>query len=105
MRKRWSLLLAAALALLPAWRGAAHPYASGMTNLGGAISWVLNEPATDVKIIFDDGKTTNDLGGAPAVGSNTFALGNHTNYAIVVYKAGSNALNQISSDNNLYNNF
>ena len=76
-----------------------------MTNKGGIISWVLNESATDVKIIFDLGKTTNDLGSAPVVGTNTFSLSTHTNFAIVVYNAGSGALNQISSDANINNNF
>ncbi len=86
-------------------RADAHPYASGITNSGGIISWVLNEPATDVKILFDNGTVTNALGSAPVVGTNTFALAGHTNFSIVVYKTGANALNQISSDNNIFNNF
>lgn len=83
----------------------AHPYASGVTNQSGTISWVLNEPATDVKIIFDNGTVTNDLGSTPVMGTNTFSLAAHTNFSIVVFKVGSNALNQISSDDNVYNNF
>lgn len=85
-------------------RVGAHPYASGVTNKNGTISWVLNEKATDVKLVFDNGKTTNDLGSAPVVGTNTFSVGSHTNFAIVVYNAGSGALTQISSDNNVNNN-
>jgi hypothetical protein len=91
--------------LLPVGRVAANPYASGVTNKSGIISWVLNESATDVKIIFDNGKTTNDLGSSPVVGTNAFNAGSHTNFAIVVYKAGSGALAQISSDANVNNNF
>src|ERR1039457_4334443 len=83
----------------------AHPYASGLTNNNGVISWVLNEAATDVKVTFDNGSTTVDYGPGLAVGANNFALGTHSNFSIVVYKVGSNALNQISSDANVYNNF
>src|SRR5215469_14622073 len=105
MNKRRFFLAAIILVALLALRAGAHPYASGITNQGGVISWVLNEPATDVKILFDNGTVTNDLGSAPVMGVNTFNLGAHTNFAIVVYKVGSNALNLISSDVNVYNNF
>jgi len=105
MKTRHLLLPAVCLGLLLALCARAHPYASGLTNESGAISWVLNESATDVKILFDNGTLTNDLGSAPIVGTNTFSIGSHTNFSIVVYKVGSNALNQISSDNNVYNNF
>jgi len=93
------------LVLLPVARVAAHPYASGVTNKSGTISWVLNESATDVKIIFDNGTSTNDLGSAPVVGTNKFSLSTHTNFAISVYKAGSGALTQINNDNDVYDNF
>ena len=83
----------------------AHPYASGLTNNNGLITWVLNEPASDVKVVFDNGATANDYGSGLAAGANVFALGTHTNFSIVVYKVGSNALNQISSDSGIYNNF
>lgn len=99
------LAFAIGIFLLPALRLAAHPYASGVTNANGTISWVLNESATDVKIIYDNGTTTNDLGSTPVVGTNTFRVGGHTNFAIVVYKAGTGALTQISSDDNINNNF
>lgn len=104
MKFRPSFLTTVWVGLLLAATANAHPYASGITNQGGTISWVLNESATDVKIIFDKGAVTNDLGAAPLVGQNTFSLGSHTNFAIVVFKAGSNQLTQISSDLNFYNN-
>ncbi len=91
--------------MLLTFRADAHPYASGVTNQAGIVSWVLNESATDVKILFDNGTLTNDLGATPVMGTNTFNLASHTNFSIVVYKVGSNALNQISSDANFYNNF
>ncbi|HZQ46331.1 MAG TPA: hypothetical protein VFC07_04910, partial [Verrucomicrobiae bacterium] len=105
MKTRCLFLWAVCLGLILPLCADAHPYASGVTNAGGVISWVLNEPATDVKIIFDNGMLTNDLGSAPVVGQNAFNLGSHTNFSIVVFKVGSNALNQISSDANIYNNF
>src|SRR5580692_7050982 len=105
MKIRHSLLLVICFTILAAWKTDAHPYASGITNQSGTISWVLNETATDVKILFDNGTVTNDLGSTPVVGQNTFPLGAHTNFSIVVYKLGSNALTQISSDENFYNNF
>ena len=105
MKTRRPLLRVICLCLLMTLRAGAHPYASGVTNNSGAISWVLNEPATDVKILFDNGTVTNDLGSAPVMGTNTFSLTGHTNFSIVVYKVASNALNQISSDNTILNNF
>ena len=65
----------------------------------------MNESATDVKILFDNGTATSDLGSAPVVGTNTFSFTGHTNFSIVVFKIGSNALNQISSDANANNSF
>ena len=105
MNIRNSLLPVICFTVLAAWKADAHPYASGITNKSGVITWVLNEPATDVKILFNNGTVTNDLGSAPVVGKNTFSLGVYTNYSIVVFKVGSNAVNQISSDLNLYDNF
>ena len=102
---RYLFLFAVGLGFLPVLRTGAHPYASGITNQSGVITWVLNEPATDVQILFDNGTVTNDLGSTPVVGQNSFNLGSHANFSIVVYKLGSNTLTQISSDLNLYNNF
>ncbi len=74
-----------------------HPYASGLTNSAGTIKFVLNEAADDVKVVFDGGTATNDLG-ALSSGVQSFALGAHTSYAIVVSKTGSGVINQISVD-------
>src|SRR5271154_5931489 len=105
--KNLRLYCAAALFLIlfGALQAGAHPYASGITNKNGTVSWVLNEPATDVKVVFDNGTLTNDLGSAPVVGTNTFSFAGHTNFSIVVFKIGSNAITQISSDANVHNSF
>src|SRR5213076_2590878 len=68
----------------------AHPYASGITNNGGTISFILNENADSVKVAFDSMSVTNDLtpAGQTNRGVNSFALGTHTDFAIIVSKAG-----------------
>ncbi len=75
----------------------AHPYASGITNNAGSISFVLNENADNVLVIFDGGGlgNTNNLG-ALSRGVNSFSLGSHTSYSIVVSKAGTGTPSQIS---------
>src|ERR1700722_4946036 len=92
----WKLAIASVAAAVIAFSANAHPYASGITNNSGTISFVLNEAADDVKVVFNGG-TTNDLGGL-AAGVQSFALGAHTSYSIVVSKNGSGVINQISVD-------
>src|SRR5207249_5515815 len=75
----------------------AHPYASGLTNAGGTIRYILNESASDVKVAFDNGSVTNVLG-AESAGVQSFSLGAHTNFSIIVSKNGSGAVSQISVD-------
>src|SRR5437016_6156631 len=48
-----------------------HPYASGLTNSAGTIKFVLNEAADSVKVAFDNGTSTNDLGTLASLGSST----------------------------------
>lgn len=95
---RWLLSCAAVVLFaltIPVAKAA--PYACEVTNVAGNVQFYLGESANDVSVIFDDGAATNDLG-ALAAGSNSFALGVHTNYAIVVSKAGTGAWGQISVD-------
>src|SRR5262245_9373933 len=75
----------------------AHPYASGITNSAGTIKYILNESADNVKIDFDNGTVTNDLGTLPR-GAQSFNLAGHTNFSILVSKTGSNLVTQISVD-------
>jgi hypothetical protein len=76
----------------------ASPYASGITNAGGTIKFYLNETANSVKVAFDNNTVTNDLSplGQTNVGVNSFSLGSHTNFSIIVYKVGSGVPSQIS---------
>src|SRR4051812_7604548 len=63
----------------------ATPYASAVTNSAGTISFILNENPDSVKVLFDNGSSTNDLG-ALLKGPQSFTLDAHTNYQIVVSK-------------------
>lgn len=95
---RWLLSCAAvALLILTVQTVKATPYACEVTNVAGNVQFYLGESADDVKVIFDDGALTNDLG-ALSAGPNSFAVGSHTNYAIVVSKTGSGIWHQISVD-------
>jgi hypothetical protein len=82
----------------------AHPYASGITNNTGTISFILNESADSVRVAFDNYTSTNNLG-ALAAGVQSFGLGTHTNYAIIVSKAGIGVPFLISADSNRLLNF
>jgi photosystem II stability/assembly factor-like uncharacterized protein len=92
-------LLAVAVPWLAALNAKAHPYASGVTNVAGRINFILNENAGDVKILFDNGTVTNDLG-ALSRGQQPFNLSPHTNFSIVVSNAGSGVFAQTSVDSN-----
>ena len=77
----------------------ATPYASGITNAAGTIKFFLNESnVTSIYVLFDNGTVSNNLSalGQTNVGVNSFSLGAHTNYQIVVKKTGSGVPSQIS---------
>src|SRR5713101_8003874 len=92
---QWNM--AALMVLLLASAAQAHPYASGITNSAGTIRYILNESADSVKIAFDNGNVTNDLG-AQTRGVQSFSMGAHINYSIIVFKTGSGSVSQISVD-------
>ncbi len=85
-----------AVTVLSSYVAQAHPYASGITNTGGTISFILNEAADGVGVYFPDNHSTNSLG-AMAPGVHSFTLGPGTNsYVIYVSKAGSGIPSLIS---------
>src|SRR4051812_44295754 len=94
-------LLAAAVASVLLFTNVARavPYASGITNTAGTVSFILNESADNVKIVFNGGASTNDLG-AQSKGGHSFSLGAATSYEIYVTKTGPTAWTQISEDTN-----
>ena len=83
----------------------ATPYASGVRVDAGVVTFILNEAADNVTVVFDGGAGSEDLG-ARAAGTHTFNLGAATSFEIVVKKDSSpgytqGVLNQIGSDSNI----
>ena len=107
---RWKLPLAAACmaGVLAAQNVTAAPYASGITNNSGNIYFTLNESGGTVTVTYEDSSTNANFNGITTglnvlKGTNSFALGAHTSYAISVYKAGNGTPSQISSDAGTFN--
>jgi hypothetical protein len=102
------LVLALAVSALSSQLAQAHPYASGVTNNAGTVSFILNESADSVQVAFDKagaGYTSTNSLGALAAGMHSFALGAHTNYAVIVSKGGNGIPFKISTDTNPLVNF
>jgi hypothetical protein len=98
------LVLALAVTALSSVVARAVPYASCITNNAGTVSYYLNEPATDVTIIYDGGGVgkTNDLG-ALTKGPHTFSMTGHTSYKIQVTQIAPVGWTLTSDDSNLLN--
>jgi len=82
----------------------AVPYASGVSNNAGTVSFILNESADNVTVMFDGGASSIDLG-ALGSGAHSFNLDAATSFEIVVRKVVPPAWTQISSDTNILNRF
>jgi hypothetical protein len=83
----------------------ARPYASSLTNDAGVISFRLNAPADNVKVIWNGGATTNNLGTLPKGLTTTANLGVTGPFKIEVAHASGpgylqSVVNQISDDAN-----
>jgi hypothetical protein len=88
----------------------ARPYASCLTNNAGVISFRLNESADNVKIIWNGGAATNDLGALAQGLTVTANLGITGPFKVQVAKAGGagylqGVVNQISDDANNFVKF
>jgi hypothetical protein len=96
----------AALALALCQTAKAVPYASGISNVAGTVSFYLNENSDNVKVIFDGGGTgnTNDLG-ALTKGKQSFALGSHSSWEIHVSKSATPGWTKTSADTNVWAQF
>lgn len=95
---RRGLLVAAWLALGPA-AALATPYATSLTNESGTVSFRLNESADNVKVVWNGGATTNDLG-ARSTGLHTVVLGVTGPFQVVVSRSGVAPWTLISTDTN-----
>jgi len=98
------LVMLGAVALLMPRLALATPYASGVTNNAGVVSFILNEAADNVTVVFDGGASSSDLG-ALGAGQHSFNLGAATSFAIEVRKASgpgylNGVTNRISSETN-----
>src|ERR1017187_4023165 len=93
------LVLALSVTALSSYIAQAHPYASGITNVGGTISFILNEAADTVGVYFPGNNSTNFLGNDLTAGVHSFTLGAGTNaYVITMHKTGAGGPVQISVD-------
>lgn len=79
----WAILLTSAVSRL-----SATPYASGITNTSGTVSFILNEAADNVNVILNAGGpgNTNNLG-ARGRGPHSFSLGGASSFQIQVTKS------------------
>jgi hypothetical protein len=71
----------------------ATPYASGVTDAGGTVSFYINESGGNVVITFEDGSTNASFNGITTgvnvlSGKYSFSLGSHSTYVISVTKTG-----------------
>lgn len=81
----------------------ATPYASGITNNAGTVSFILNESADNVTVEFDGGASSTNLGSL-AKGTHTFFTSGGTFHIVVRKSSGpgylSGVTNYISDDDN-----
>ncbi|HEY7088522.1 MAG TPA: PEP-CTERM sorting domain-containing protein [Tepidisphaeraceae bacterium] len=79
-----SLFVSGALARI----ASATPYASGITQSAGTVTFNLNESATDVTVLLDGVPTSL---GAMSVGSHSFALGGASTFSVAVSNSATTA--------------
>ncbi len=75
----------------------AVPYATQLKNAGGTISFILNEPADNVKIVWQGGAQTSDLGSLPK-GLFSTALAVTGPFSVVVTHSAPGGWTQTSND-------
>lgn len=85
----------------------ASPYASGVTNNAGTVSFILNEGGGNVTVTYEDGTTNANFNGINtgtnlAKGLQSFSLSGHNGYAIAVTKPGNGTPSLISLDTNKF---
>ena len=81
----------------------ATPYASGVTNSGGTVSFILNESGGNVVVKYENATTNANFDGITTgtnlnKGKYSFSLGVHTGYSIAVTKVGAGSPFQITDD-------
>ncbi|HKQ39757.1 MAG TPA: Calx-beta domain-containing protein [Verrucomicrobiae bacterium] len=101
MRSKFSLVVAACVAVLLSFNPMAYatPYASGVRVDAGIVSFILNESADNVTVVFDGGASSRDLG-ARDNGTHSFNLDAASSFEIVVKKSAPPVWTLISTDTN-----
>ncbi|NLX21530.1 MAG: PEP-CTERM sorting domain-containing protein [Phycisphaerae bacterium] len=97
MCKRLLLVSVAACFLVSVPAAMAVPYASGLTQSGNTVGFVLNENATNVWVELDGGAATQSLG-ALAKGSHSFDMTGYSSYQIKVLGTAAAGWTQYSND-------
>ncbi len=96
--KRNATVLLAGLAVLAVASGAmAVPYASGVTQTGNTVNFVLNQDAANAWVVLDGGAATLPLG-ALTKGSHSFDMTGYSSYQIKVLGGGAAGWTQFSND-------
>ena len=96
--KRNAVVLLAGLAVLAVASGAmAVPYASGITQSGSMVNFVLNQDATNAWVEFDGGAGVMSLG-ALTKGNHSFDMSGYSSYQIKVLGGGAAGWTQFSND-------
>ncbi|MEI9961822.1 MAG: hypothetical protein WDM76_12025 [Limisphaerales bacterium] len=85
----------------------AAPYASGVTNDNGTVSFILNESGGNVVVTYEDGTTNENFDGITTgtnatKGLQSFNLNGHIGYSISVTKIGNGTPALISVDTNKF---
>lgn len=96
--KRNATVVLAGLAVLAVASGAmAVPYASGITQSGSMVNFVLNQDATNAWVEFDGGAGVMSLG-ALTKGNHSFDMSGYSSYQIKVLGGGAAGWTQFSND-------
>lgn len=96
--KRNATVLLAGFAVLAVASGAmAVPYASGVTQAGSTVNFVLNQDATNAWVEFDGGAATLPLGSLTK-GNHSFDMTGYSSYQIKVLGGGAAGWTQFSND-------
>lgn len=102
-KKGRTLLLGSAFLIWSSSAALAVPYASGLSELGGTVSFILNQDSDSV-VIKRAGQADENLGGLTK-GTQSFSLNGASSYEIVVSKSTSAGYTQVSDDTEVGSNF
>ncbi|MBN1514518.1 MAG: hypothetical protein JXB13_21055, partial [Phycisphaerae bacterium] len=97
MKRNASVLLAGLAVLAVASGAMAVPYASGVTQSGNTVNFVLNQDATNAWVEFDGGAASLPLG-ALTKGNHSFDMSGYSSYQIKVLGQSAAGWTQISND-------